>query len=505
MKKSELLTTNKTYNDNIDTWNFLLSAYNGGKSFINSVLTKHERETSKNWASRAEEGLLYNYSAVVIDLYSFYLTEKSPHRDLGKLQKDTLWNMFIKDCDLYGTDFDVFINEAQKIAAACGSVGVLIDKASASAVTRASAIKQKIYPYCSLYTLPNILDWIHTRDPITNRPQLTYIKLRDYYDGRYILWWENKWEVWKLGDDDKPVMINSGENVLGEIPFVWLVNIRNPQDPYIGVSDIKDISLICASIARNISCGEEVIKYAGFPMMRKPMRQEGEEETQSDVVGQQAVLEFNPEQGEPGKPDWLEAPISEPITAILDWINKKISEVFRMAHLSGIYAHEKSDQVRSGVAIRYEFQQLTRVLAKKSENLTEAERRIISLWLKWQNQEDLFNPIVINRTKDFSVDDLSQSLENNLIAKNIVRSLKFYKELQKVIARKTLPDLPDTDMDEIAKEIDAQTELPEDKNKPDTQDGNQDGNQNGNRITPENTSEKVADKRNAEAMKVPKN
>ena len=161
--------------------------------------------------------------------------------------------------------------------------------------------------------------------------------------------------------------------------------------------------------------------------------------------------------------------------------------------------------MRSGVAIRYEFQQLTRVLAKKSENLTEAERRIISLWLKWQNQEDLFNPIVINRTKDFSVDDLSQSLENNLIAKNIVRSLKFYKELQKVIARKTLPDLPDTDMDEIAKEIDAQTELPEDKNKPDTQDGNQDGNQNGNRITPENTSEKVADKRNAEAMKVPKN
>jgi len=105
--------------------------------------------------------------------------------------------MFLKDADLYGTNFDVFLNEAQKMAAIYGAVGVLIDKPNSTSEVLKDDIEQGVYPYCALFTLPNILDWKHERHPVTNRPTLTYLKLLDF-DNRYLLWWQDKWEIWEL-------------------------------------------------------------------------------------------------------------------------------------------------------------------------------------------------------------------------------------------------------------------------------------------------------------------
>jgi hypothetical protein len=128
-------------------------------------------------------------------------------------------------------------------------------------------------------------------------------------------------------------------------------NIKNLTKPYIGVSDIVDISRIVASIIRNLSSGEEMIKFAGFPMMRKPMRWEGEE-GQTDETGHQAVQEFDPEWGEAGKPDWMESVILEPIEATLKWIDRKVDEIYRVAHLSGVHGQRKSNnEVASGLAL----------------------------------------------------------------------------------------------------------------------------------------------------------
>jgi hypothetical protein len=387
------------------------------------------------------------------------------------------------------------------MAAIYGAVGVLIDKPNSQNKILKEDIKQGVYPYCALFTLPNILDWKHERDPITNRPTLTYLKLLDF-DNRYLLWWRDKWEIWKMpegspspyrvlkykdsseynprpGDNrwfdtpgrpvnqtmsnNPPELIDSGNNPLGEIPFVWFQNIKSILDPYIGVSDIKEISRITASVIRDISYGEEVIKFAGFPQARRPMAKEGEEI--NNEAGVTAILEFDPELGDSGKPDWLEAAVQEPVNAILDWISKKISEIFQLAHLSGIHAHEKSDQVRSGVALRYEYQQLSLVLSKKSENLTETELGIIKYWLKWQGKNKWFDDIIINRSKDFSIDDLSQNLENAIMANKLIPEISFKKELMKTVAKRVLPDLPDVKLLEIYDSIDTLTE--EDLKEPD--------------------------------------
>ena len=451
----KLREVNQVYEDNIDYWQYLASAYNGGIEFIKKVLEQHTRESTTNWEQRVKEGVVFNYSAIVIDLFSFYLTEKKSNRDMGKLAKDPLWKKFTTDCDLYNTNFDEFINESQKIAAAFGSAGILIDKPSMKVKTKIQAEKNNIYPYCSLYTLPNIRDWKYEKDPLTNRPTLKYLKLKEF-DGTYLLWWESKWEIWTIDTinrKEEAILIKSGDNPLGQIPFIWLQNIKSHENPYIGISDIKEVSRITGSIIRNVSCGDEVIKFAGFPMMRKPMETD-DEGASTNISGVTGILEFDPELGEDGKPDWLESAIAEPVDAILKWVNRKIMEIFQMSHLSGVHAHEKSDQVRSGVAMRYEFQQLGRVLAKKSENLTEAELKIIYFWLKWQGQELDTEDIKIFRSKDFSVDDLSANLENYALSMKLVPSDLYKKHVGKAVSRKMLPDIDDDEAKLIDDEID---------------------------------------------------
>ena len=455
MDKKMLESTCKTHDDNISDWGYYGLAYRGGKGFIEDSLgDQNSRESYANWKERIDAGYNFNYCAAIIDLFNFYLTEKPAVRDLKVLEKDPQWQMFLNDADLKGVNFDEWINEGQKLASAYGSIGILVDKPTTELANVEMEIANRVYPYCSAYILPNILDWIYVKDPVSGRPMLDYLKLKDA-DGRYRILTRQIWQVWELDKTDEAVLVEAGENKIGEIPFVWMPNIKDLTTPYIGKSDIVDISRIVASIVRNLSSGEEIIKFAGFPMMRKPMRRQGDDEAE-DTTGPQSVQEFDPEMGESGKPDWMESVILEPIEAILKWIDRKVDEVFRVAHLSGVHGQRKSNnEVASGLALRYEFQQLTSVLSKKAENMCEAERNIVRYWLMWQNKNDVFQQVGINRSKNFSVDDLSANLDNLLKAMKDSVSSAFKAEVQKSVVRLSLPDLPDKKKGEIDKEIDS--------------------------------------------------
>lgn len=188
-------------------------------------------------------------------------------------------------------------------------------------------------------------------------------------------------------------------------------------------------------------------------MMRKPMRRDGEDAPE-DQTGPRAVQEFDPELGDKGKPDWMESVILEPVESILKWIDRKTDEIYRVAHLSGVHGQRKSNnEVASGLAMRYEFQQLTSVLGKKSHSMCEAEKQIVRFWLMWQNKFDLFKEIKITRSKSFSVDDLSISLDNLIKSMKEVISKTFRQEAQIAMTRMTLPDLKDSIRVQIESEI----------------------------------------------------
>jgi len=462
MKKTELEEKNKIHTDYEESWNFYRLAYDGGRPFIEASLVKHPLESFDNWKTRIEEGICFNYSAAIVDLFNFYLTERSPIRHMGGVEKNPQWRMFEEDADLSGTNFDMFLNNSQKLASVYGSAGVLVNKAE-SLQTVAQEVEAGVYPYCSLYTLSNIYDWAWEKDPNTHRPVLSYLKLKESLEDTYTIWTRDKWEIWRSKTSEEntasayqykgdAILVGAGGNPLGEIPFVWLPNIKNIYVPYIGISDIREISYITASIIRNLSHGEEVIKFAGFPMLRLPMQKEGDEPA-GETVGVRAVQEFPPDNPQ-ARPDWMEAAIAEPINSVLDWIDRKVDETYRIAHLSGVHGQRKSNnEVSSGLALRYEFQQLNSVLIQKNANLLESEQNIIRLWLKWQNIEDKFEKVDITRSPHFSIDDLSLSLDNIIKAMSEVTSKTFKEKAQKHMTKMVLPDLTDTDYEVIEGEI----------------------------------------------------
>ena len=470
MNAEELRKTNEYYDANIEDWAFYALAYKGGRAFIEEAIGgQNTRESLKNYQERLEEAYSFNYVASIVDLFNFYLTEKPTIRDVkdAGLENDRQWKMFLKDCDQNGTDFEEFMNEAQKRSSVQGTVGILVNKPNVpEANTIQKEIERRIYPYCSVYTVNNVLDWKYEKDPYTGRKKLMFLKLKDG-DGRFHLWWPHKWEVWEITDQELCMLYEEGENPLGEIPWVWMQNLKDISSPYFGKSDIVDISWIVASIVRNLSCGEEILKWAGFPMMRVPMTSEDYNDQNQDgevETGSTAVHQFNPEFGEGGKPDWMETEVLDPIEAILKWIDRKVDEIFRMAHLSGVHGQRKSNnEVASGLALRYEFQQLTSVLYKKSVNKVEAERSVVRFWLMWQKKEWDDEKVDIRERKNISVDDLSVDLENLRLSMKSVMSEMFRVRVQQTIVRQALPDLSDKDRKEIDKQIeDAHGKIPED-------------------------------------------
>ena len=448
--------THADHDNLIDRWQFWGSAYEGGEDFVKKVLLRNSRETQENFESRLDEGEVFNYCETIVDLFCNFLSQQQVHRNLDRLANDEQWDAFVKDVDLFGTNYSIFLNSTEKLASVYGMVGILLDKPKGKIEetgirTRADELKQIIYPYCSIFIPENILDWEFTRNPLTARPELTYLKLKE--ENGYLAWTTEEWERWTLkpGYQSEYELSGAGANPLKEIPFIWHTNSTNFSKPVLGVSDIKGISKIQAAITRDLSNGSEIIKYAAFPMMRKPMVSNNTEE--EDLTGVTAILQFDPEYPN-SKPDWLEAKVSEPVDAILKWVERKVLEIYRTSHLSNVHGQASSASARSGVALKYEYQQLSSVLTAKGNDQNETELKIVYFWCKWQGQVDIPKKVTVTRPAGFNIDDLSSQLDNCLVSTTIVQAETFKKALQKKIARMVLSEEPEEVIKTIDDEID---------------------------------------------------
>ena len=455
--------------ENEGKWNYYSKAYDGGRDFVREVLIKNDRESMDNYSRRIKEAVCFNYSAAVVNIFNYFLNEKTVHRELGPLENDPQWEQFMANCDLDNTGFEDFMNDRQKVASIHGVCGIFVDKPTTGGMyNRAKEASLGLYPYIVPYTMSDIYDWAHERNPETGRKELIYLKLR-IAPKLFSIWTQTHWCILKEGTKKEEITIEDiGENSLGEIPFVFTYNIKSLLNPDLGLSDVVDVSLIQGSITRNISGGDEVINYAAFPMLVVPMENDeapvgDDEENAGDiVVSARSVLEIDPENPE-AKPFWLQAPVLEPIRAILEMIDRKTDEMYRTVHLGGIYSQRDKAQTKSGVALKYEYHQLNSVLKKKARNLTEAEMRIIRFWMMWQGMGDKFHEISITRSEEFNVDELTETLTNIISGINLVQSKEFAKIMRKNIVEKLAPNLTKSQHLKIEKEIEAIVEEAWDK------------------------------------------
>lgn len=462
MTLEELEQKHEMHRERGSQWRFDTLAYEGGDDFIKECIgRRNERESYRNYRQRLQEAYVFNFCEAIVDLFNFYLTQKPAIRDFGtmRLGADDRFNLFEQDCDGTLTSLTDFMNDAQRLASITGVVGLLVTKPRSPALTVSEERRYGIIPRLTAFPIQSILDWAFGPHPQSGRRVLTYLKLRNE-DGQYLCWWLDRWEVYEIDRKSRLARkVDAGQNPLAEIPFVWLVNIKDVKSPWIGKGDLKNVSPIVASIVRNLSYGEEIIKWGAFPMLRKPMKTQAEIGQIEDEVGPRSVQEFNPEFGPGGKPDWMPTEILEPIEAILKWIDRKTDEIYRVLHLSGVHGQRRSNnEVASGLALRYEFQQLVSVLGKKAENLAGAEREVIRFFCAWMGIEFLISQCQVRRSKNFAIDELAAELDNVIKSIGAVNSRTYKRRAQEAIAKATLPDLSDRDVEAIQMEIGADTE-----------------------------------------------
>ena len=464
----DLRATALEYANNLMEYYFLMAAYEGVRSLVElGVIKQHERESDSNYIRRITELFGFDYTRSIVDLFTFYLFKKPGTQHLPEgLTNLPEWQAFVQDCNLHGDSLEEFLPDQTRYAAIYGLVGFLVDKPRGDAQTLADERRAGSYPYISAYHPTAILDWTWLKDEVSQRPYLGYLKLLDD-DGTYHLWWRDRWEIWAEPDDTdnasavqgeiEAVLVASGDNPLGEIPFVWLYNLRS-RIKGVGVSDVHEVARIDLSIIRDMSQISEITSYAAFPMMRKPMIIPGEEV--QDDVGPTAILEFNPELGMAGKPDWLRAEVTGPVQAILNVIAKKVAEIYRATNAGGLTATETSNAAKSGMALQAEFQFLNANIVRKAVNLEKAENNIIRFWLKWIRLENLIKETRFERPRNYDVQNLAADLENMMTAKTIVPSVTFKQEMSKTTARAMLPGADDKLLQIIDKEIEDTPEAP---------------------------------------------
>lgn len=465
--KDNLLKKHDLYRKNIKKWKRYAKAYENDDEFLEVAIRQNERETLGNYRRRLRQAVSFSYSSAVVDIFNHFLTQKTVHRDIGSLAQDVQWEMFYQNCDMNGTNLDDFLNNIQKISSIYGMAGILIDKPrTEKKFSIKKEIAHGIHPYLVSYSIIDIYDWEYVRNSKTGKLELGFLKLH-LGDDAYMVWWQDKWEVWKI--DPKNInKADSGMNPLGEIPFVFIFNIVSLLEPTLGVSDIVSVSRIQASIASNISCADEILNYAGFPMLRMPKRRVDDSYSTSPTIGlgvtddsdeddvvvsSSSVFEFDPENPD-SKPDWLETKVLEPIRATLELIDRKTDEMYRTVHLSGIYNQRDKAQTKSGTALRYEYHQLNSVLSKKARNETLSEMGVLYFYLKWQNKTDMHKNITVKRSDEFAIDEMAETLDNMIKSAKEVQSRKFSKVVKKQIVEKIAPNISSSTKKIIFEEID---------------------------------------------------
>ena len=450
MEIEELKETHFLYDANIEEWNLRKLAYDGGKPFIEYALNQHTREEDEAFSQRVEEAYGFNYCSSIVNLLNFFLCATPPQRAAGAIAKRDDYLAFMVNCDLYNTNFDFFLTEAQKMSAVFSTVGILVDKPSGEH----NIEDPTVHPYLSLYTPQNILDWKFVKKPGTNAYELDFVKLKDDFHN-ILIWDKEKWINYELNEkEDKIIDTKEGVNPLEVVPFLWMPNIRTIQYPYIGLSDIVDVTRINAALIRGLSECEETMKYCAFPILRMPdeIEQVSDPSGEEVVVGRDAVLSFNPEYAN-AKPDWLETDVLNPVRAHLEWMDRMVDEAYRSVLLSSMIQQRDKAQSKSGKLLRAEYVQLNSVLSKKANSMIESEKQIIKLFAMWQNCEELYDEYSISPTKQFSIDDLETELEYTFNAVEKINSDTFRHEVFVKIVNELLPNLPVTKIEQIEKEI----------------------------------------------------
>lgn len=411
----QVATTNTTYNNLKDRWQFYLESYQGGDEYRQAGhLTKYVNETPNEYAARQNATPLDNHCRSVISVYTSFLFRDEPERELGVLEADPMLADFLKDADLDGRSLNAFMKEVSIWSNVFGHAFILVTKPNVGAVTRADELAMGVRPYVSLLTPLTVMDWSWNRS-VLGRYTLDMIKyVEDVNGDEQVIkqWTPTEITTWIINTKDQTVLEELVEpNGMGMVPAVIAYGNRGPIRG-VGISDLSDIADHQKKIFNEYSEVESSIRLNGHPTVVKTQDVE-----MSAGAGSIAVM---PDNMDPGlKPYMLS--VSTDISAIYNSIAASVAAIDKMANTGAIRATES--RTLSGVAMRTEFELLNARLSEKADNLELAEEQIWNLYAKYQGTQ--FDG-EIEYPGSFNIQDTQDEIKQLVLAKQAATNAKVF-------------------------------------------------------------------------------
>ena len=449
--RDSALELHKDYSENQKNWEMYIRSYNGGYDDTHGqYLNRYNLELDHEFNQRLGNTPCDNHCKNIIQIYSSFLFREKASRDFGSMSDEPSLQMFLKDADLEGNNFNTVMKTAQNYASIYGHCFMILDKPNIQTATRAEELNQEIRPYVSIITPENVFDWNFERQP-NGKYILNYLKIREEVDrkgGSYMrIWYPDKVDTIYVEDDrTEPQLIDTAENQIGKIPAVILYNSKSHKRG-IGQSDLVDIAELQKAIYNEYSEIEQLIRLTNHPSLVKTAGVNAS-------AGAGAVIEM-PDEMEPNLKPYLLQPSGQNLTSIMDSITKKVEAINRIAHTGAVRTTRQ--QVSSGIALQTEFELLNARLSEKADNLQLAEEQLFRIYAEYQNAK--FDG-EINYPDSFNIRDYATDLLFFQQAKSInVPSPTLNKEIDKEIARAVVDD--DEKLTIIMDEIDGNSQVGE--------------------------------------------
>lgn len=361
-----------------------------------------------------------------------------------------------ENADLTGTSMSDFMKRATSLSKVFGRIDIAVDmpQAKSKIVTEQQRKDEGLRPYCLLYLPWSILDWevdefgqyLWVRIKETAPSKLDPMGTRSAHpDEVYLTWTREEWirHRFTFNDRGEPtaVEINRGDHPLGRVPLVRLYHAKKV-DSVLGLSMVRDIAPTNIAILNYCSLMDE----DAYERCLNILVMQGEGGQQKEVnISEHNTLEYTGD-----KAPFFLAPEGEPMRMLMELCEKLRDEIYRMSRL-GSSLGLLPKEAKSGIAMSFEFNETSRMLADTANASEQAEIQIHKMYLGWLGREW---EGVVDYPEEFGVESMEEELKVVTAAKTGVRSPTFKRAIEKAVAAKMTTKLPSETRRRIEAEID---------------------------------------------------
>jgi len=333
-------------------------------------LIRYPRESEEKYGRRAEVAFYASPLAQACSRFVGYLSTKPPQRQMFS----PLYEAMRDDIDGQGNSLEVFFQEFMGQAKARGSMLMLVDMPAQISPNLAAQLASRETPYWTPINPEDLTDWEIGDDGKFNF--CTFPGLFTQENGERIeCIWRFDREGWEARDEEKEILLGSGEHPLGECPvLIWTEGGSYPNfGPF---ASIADLSKRLFNLDSEL---DEILRSQTFSLltMQVPDDSTAEQKMAAARAAGETVSTQNLMVHSGSTPAFI-APADGPARVYLDRIDKIRDQIKEIGlDVASI------NQQESGIAMTTRFQVINGALSYFAGRMEDFERRAWSLSKKW--------------------------------------------------------------------------------------------------------------------------